>query len=971
MTSYVEDFAPSHGVIAPRAALRTDAPQLRLDGSWRLRWSARSADADDFHDPDLDDSAWDTVAVPSSLPMQGFGTPWYTNTVYPFPIDPPFVPTQNPTADHRTRFDLPDDWTGGRTLLRFEGVESCAKVWLNGVDLGFHTGSRLTAEYDVSEHLRQGSNVLAVRVHQWSAGSYLEDQDQWWLPGIFRPVTLLHRPRGGVDDLFVHADYDHDSGRGRLQVDCAVDVRVRVPALGVDVLVAAGGSALDAGPVDPWSAELPQLYDATVSTTAVSASGAPVETVSLRLGFRTVRVENGLLTVNGRRIQFRGVNRHEFDPHQGRALPAHLAREELLVMKRHNVNAMRTSHAPPQQDLLDLADELGFWVVLENDLETHGFGQYGGPGNPVGDERWLPALMDRMRRTVERDKNHPSVIIWSLGNESGDGPNLAAMAAWTRNRDTSRPIHYEQDLANAYTDVYSRMYPSVQEVLALMTGVDATPYARQDNVFGPVPADQPVVLCEYAHAMGNGPGGLREYQDLFEQFPRAQGGFVWEWKDHGIARTTPDGTAYFAYGGDFGEPIHDGVFCIDGLVRPDLAPSPALAELAQVFAPVRITVDGEGGVSVRNLRDVADTGDLDLVWQLSVAGEPVDEVVLEAPSLAADETGTVPTPPLPSDLAGSPVWVTVSARQRHDTPWAPAGHEVAFGQGELVPWTGPARVLPTAAAASDGHRTTLGPAVFDSTDGRLVRLGDLELQGPQVDLWRAPTDNDQLGHQGPIAAQVWRAAGLHRLQHRVVDVDASGDGLVVRTRVAPPTQRFWLDATHRWTSDGDVLALQLELDPQGDWPETVPRLGLAMSLPGSLERVTWLGLGPGEAYGDSAHGVRFGRFTSDVAGLQTPYVRPQENGQRLDVRWAEITGADGAGLRVSGDPAFGLGVHPWSTHAIEMAAHTSDLVPDGRTWVHLDHAQHGLGSHSCGPDVLDAYVLRPRPVRLTLVLERL
>ncbi|HKG50758.1 MAG TPA: glycoside hydrolase family 2 TIM barrel-domain containing protein, partial [Actinomycetales bacterium] len=530
MASYLEDFRPSVGTAAPRAALDSDAPQLRLDGDWRLRWSARPGDADDFHDPDLDDSGWDVVPVPSSLPLRGYGRPWYTNVVYPFPVDPPHVPTENPTADHRTAFDLPDGWLGTRTLLRFEGVESCARVWLNGTELGWHTGSRLTSEYDVTDALRPGCNVLAVRVNQWSAASYLEDQDQWWLPGIFRPVTLLQRPDRGIDDLFVRADYDSATGRGSLSVQAEVDVRVSVPGLGVDVEVPVGGEPVDVGEVAPWSAEAPRLYDATVR----SAS----ETVSLRLGFRTIRIEDGVLTVNGRRVQFRGVNRHEFHPELGRALPDGYAREELLLMKRHNINAIRTSHAPPRADLLDLADELGFWVVLENDLETHGFGQYGGPANPVGDEHWREALLGRMQRTVERDKNHPSVLMWSLGNESGDGPLLAEMAQWTKQRDPSRPVHYEQDLTNAYTDVYSRMYPPVRELEALMTGEDATQYARSDNPFGPVPGSHPVVLCEYAHAMGNGPGGLREYQDVFERFPRAQGGFVWEWKDHGIARRT-------------------------------------------------------------------------------------------------------------------------------------------------------------------------------------------------------------------------------------------------------------------------------------------------------------------------------------------------------------------------------------------------------------------------------------------------
>ncbi len=970
MASYIEDFRPSQGTLAPRAALTGDAPRLRLDGTWRLRRTPRIADAGDFHDPELDDSGWDQVAVPSSLPLQGHGSPWYTNTVYPFPIDPPYVPTENPTADHRTRFDLPADWAGSgsagdRTWLRFEGVESCARVWLNGVELGFHTGSRLTSEYDVTEHLREGSNVLAVRVHQWSAASYLEDQDQWWLPGIFRPVTLLRRPAGGIDDVFVRAGYDHRTGQGSVEVECAVPVQLKIPTLGLDVELAAGSTTVPVGVVEPWSAEQPVLHEALL---VAGPASSPVETLTLRLGFRTVRIDDGVLTVNGRRIQFRGVNRHEFDPEHGRALPDGLARAELLLMKRHNINAIRTSHAPPRQDLLDLADELGFWVILENDLETHGFGQYGGPGNPVGDERWAPALLERMQRTVERDKNHASVIMWSLGNESGDGPNLAAMADWAHHRDPSRPVHYEQDLKNAYTDVYSRMYPSVQEVEALLTGADATVLAREDNPFGPVPAGRPVILCEYAHAMGNGPGGLREYQDLFERFPRAQGGFVWEWKDHGIATTTADGTPFYAYGGDFGEPIHDGVFCIDGLVFPDATPSPAMTQLAAVFAPVRITVEPDGSVRWHNLRDTADTADLELTWQLQIGGGITKEGGLESPVLAAGQSSPVlPSPVPPPPVVGfdgqGEVWLIVSARQRADTAWAPAGHEVAFGQAVLRsrPALSPA-AGPAVAATVTGPRIELGPALFDAVDGSLLQLAGLDVRhGPRVELWRAPTDNDQLGSRGPAAAGIWRAAGLHRLQHRVRDLRVSESGLVVQTRVAPPTERFGLDVTYTWSTDGAALDLRVQLEPTGEWPVTIPRLGLRMAVPGDLTTVEWLGLGPGEAYADSAEGVRLGRWQADRAELQTPYVRPQENGQRLDVRWVELSGPDGRGLRIDGEPTFGLGVHPWSTEALTRADHVSDLLPDGVTWIHLDQAQHGLGSHSCGPDVLEPYRLHLRP----------
>ncbi|NGO73901.1 glycoside hydrolase family 2 TIM barrel-domain containing protein, partial [Streptomyces boncukensis] len=405
----------------------------------------------------------------------------------------------------------------GETVLRFDGVESCARVWLNGRELGTFQGSRLPHEFAVGRLLRPTGNVLAVRVHQWSAGSYLEDQDMWWLPGIFRDVTLLHRPPGSVADFTVHASYNPNTGTGTLRVDSEPGGRVTVPELGIDIAAGAPGNSVTTA-VEPWSAERPRLYDGELACAG--------ERIPLRIGFRTVAVEDGVLKVNGKRILFRGVNRHEFHPETGRTLDADTMRRDVELMKQHNINAVRTSHCPPHPAFLDLCDELGLWVIDEGDLETHGFCEVGWRGNPVDDDRWTPALLDRARRMVERDKNHPSVVIWSLGNECGSGRGLSAMAAWIRERDPSRPVHYENDPGYPDSDLHSRMYAPHAEV------------AEIGRAEGPA---KPFILCEYAHAMGNGPGGLTEYQRLFETYERCQGGFVWEWIDHGLARRTADG----------------------------------------------------------------------------------------------------------------------------------------------------------------------------------------------------------------------------------------------------------------------------------------------------------------------------------------------------------------------------------------------------------------------------------------------
>src|SRR3954453_11772061 len=637
-------MAPGSGTRRARAFVYSDAPALSLDGAWAFRLSPVADAPADFADPGFDDSAWERLPVPSHWQLHGHGAPAYTNVVYPFPVEPPHVPDENPAGDHRVRFTVPAEWDGTAAVLRFEGADSCLRAWLNGEELGWSTGSRLPAEFDVGPVLRPGEeNVLAVRVQQWSAASYLEDQDMWWLSGIFRSVTLLARPAGALDDVFVHADYEHVSGRGTLRVDTDAPARVSVPELGID---AAAGEPVGV-PAEPWSSEQPRLYDAEVASEG--------ERVRLRIGFRTVVVEDGLLKVNGRRVLLRGVNRHEFDPDRGRAVTDEVMRQDVVLMKAHNVNAVRTSHYPPHPRFLDLCDELGLYVIDECDLETHGFFVLDWRGNPSDDPRWEAALVDRMRRTVERDKNHPSIIMWSLGNESGSGRNLAAMAAWARERDPSRPLHYEHDWSCPDVDVYSRMYAFHDEVDAIGRGEEEP---LEDPELDARRRGLPFLLCEDAHAIGNGPGGLTEYQELFERHARCQGGFVWEWIDHGLRQRLPDGSERFAYGGDFGEPLHDGNFVADGLVFPDRTPSPGLLEFKKVVEPVRITGDA-GRLRIANLHDFRDLSHLAFPWTLEEGGGAVAGGVLELAPPAAGETAEVALPELPSTRGES--WLTVRA----------------------------------------------------------------------------------------------------------------------------------------------------------------------------------------------------------------------------------------------------------------------------------------------------------------------
>ncbi|MCJ0867789.1 glycoside hydrolase family 2 TIM barrel-domain containing protein [Streptomyces sp. AP-93] len=945
---YVEDVSPGRGALAPRAwYASSDANSMSLNGRWRLRVSP-TADAEDgsFAEPGFDPATWAEVTVPGHWVLQGdgaFGLPIYTNYRYPFPVDPPRVPTENPTGDHLRVFDLPDNWPAdGGATIRFDGVESCARVWLNGTDIGGFKGSRLPHEFTVGHLLKPSGNVLAVRVHQWSAGSYLEDQDQWWLPGIFRDVTLLHRPEGGVGDFFVHAPYDHGTGEGTLRVDSDVDGRVTVPALGID---AATGEAVTVA-VQPWSAEMPKLYDGELVTEG--------ERVPLRIGFRTVELADGLIKINGKAVLFKGVNRHEWHPETGRALDLETMREDVLLMKRHNLNAVRTAHYPPHPAFLDLCDEYGLWVIDEADLETHGFIEQAWRDNPVDDDRWTPALLDRAARMVERDKNHPSVVIWSLGNEAGTGRGLTAMAEWIHGRDSSRLVHYEGDWNCRDTDMYSRMYPGHAEVERIGKELDGGAHKRREL---------PFILCEYGHAMGNGPGGIADYQRLFETYDRLQGGFIWEWIDHGIKHPELG----YAYGGDFGEELHDGNFVCDGLVFPDRQPSPGLVEFKKVIEPVRIGGDSPAGtVGITNGYDFADLSALTFEWSYQVDGETVETGPLSVPALAPGESADVKLPPPPAGHDADETQWTVRAVLAADTGWAPKGHEIAWGQFPLTTRPLPT-INPTAQPVTGDGVVTLGPASFDARTGALTAIGGVEVSGLRLDVWRATTDNDDGAdwQTGIRNATVWRDYGLHRMQHRRDSVEPGEDALTVRTRVAPAAWEFGLTTVYRWTSDGDRLRLTVSVRPDGEWPVPLPRLGVRFGL-ASATAVRWFGGGPGEGYPDTKSASRIGRHESTVDALQTPYVHPQENGARADVRWAEI-----GGLRIEGDPEFFLSARRWTTEQLDEATHLTDLTPGDTVWVNLDHGLHGIGTASCGTGPLPQYHLQAEPTEFSFVFSPL
>ena len=983
-----------------------------LNGQWKFHYApAPMACPQGFAQPAFDDSTWPLVAVPGHWQLQGYGRPHYTNRFYPFPCNPPQVPSENPTGCYRRTFVVPKDWISRQIIIHFGGVDSMFYLYVNGREAGMSKGSRMPAEFDITRLVREGANTLTVKVLQWCDATYIEDQDMWWLSGIFRDVYLLAMPKLTIWDYFAHADLDDSYQAGKLRVEatlrnfgplaakgCAVTVRL-LDASGNDVLgrelsgkvnVTAGKDAsveLSAGVPDvrKWSAEDPYLYTLLIALT--DPKGRVVQHLASSIGFRRVELRGNVFLVNGVAIKLRGVNRHDFDPDNGRAVPFDRMLQDVLLMKRHNINTVRTSHYPNDERFYDLCDRYGLYVIDEADLECHGMTTVDRWNELSDSPAWTAAYVDRMERMVRRDKNHASIISWSLGNEAGFGRNHKAMGAWARKYDPSRFIHYEGDNGLEETDVFSVMYPNLE----FLQNVADSKLAQKGKlrIYPPERyVDMPFVCCEYAHAMGNGPGGLKEYWDLFHKYDRLQGGCVWEWIDHGIRKKTADGREFFAYGGDFGDEPSDANFVCDGLVFPDRTPSPGLIEYKKVIEPVHVeAVDLPAGkVKIINWYDFAALDHLAMSWQVSADGRIVQSGQMPTPKVSARTSGVVTIPyTLPPGQAGTEYWLTIRFTLAADTLWAAAGHEVAWAQFQL----------PVKAPAAPAVKTSSMPAltcierasqlVLTAPDSQLVfdrHLGRIDhwtfqgsplmLAGPRLNFWRATTDNDR--GNGDRMAAVWHESRLHQMHHvvRLVtwrQANPQAVKVTVQSRIGPAVLAWGFDCQYDYTffGSGDVL-VRVQGKPQGAVPPTLPRIGLQMTLPGGLDNVAWYGRGPGESYADSQQAARMGVFAAGVDELFTNYVFPQENGNRTDVRWASMRGRQGNGLLAVGQQSLNFSVHRFTTQDLQDARHTHELSPRDTLTLNLDYRHRPLGSASCGPGPWDFLELKTEAFDFTVRL---
>ncbi|NBD24015.1 glycoside hydrolase family 2 TIM barrel-domain containing protein [Paenibacillus glycinis] len=989
-------YIPYGDAASARRRKRGGSPYYRtLNGSWKFRYHDSVQHVEErFWEEEADVSGWDDLIVPSCWQSNGYDQLHYTNVAYPVPCDPPYVPDRNPAGLYVRDFRLGDDWNGKEQYVVFEGVNACFYLWVNGEFVGYSQGSRVPAEFLVTPHVRPGANRMAALVLKWCDGTYIEDQDLWRYSGIFRDVYLLARDKAHIRDAFNRQSFSEGLGRAtlRVEIDTTGDARVQAElrdaggspiAAGEARIDGQGEIALDVEAPVLWNAEAPYLYEL-----ALRCGG---ETMLFPVGFKQVTTDGGVFRINGQAVKLKGVNRHDSHPSLGQTIPlAHMI-EDLKLMKRHNVNTIRTSHYPNDPRFLELCNEYGFYVVDEADLECHGIGMAedwkdGALHRLFNDPAWRDAFVERASRMVERDKNQPCVVLWSMGNESGYGPNHIAMAEWTRTRDGSRPVHYEGAAAGykghedtSSLDVDSRMYASVEEMIR----------------YGEDPGQsKPVFLCEYSHAMGNGPGDLQDYWDVIYRYPNLMGGCVWEWCDHGIAQVAADGQAYFAYGGDFGDKPNDGNFCIDGLVSPDRKPHTGLLELKQVIAPVRFEVgdaaDAENGsVILTNLHDFIGLSHLALHWKLERDGELLRQGWIHRLEAAPHASQALKLPVGWSEPADGACDLTLSCRLNRETAWAEVGYEIAFGQFGLgaagrgsaesggassagqafagLPAAGGAAVVRASGAAAlqaveeNGVLHVSGLDFRHAFDLRLGMFAGISKNGVQLireparfQIWRAPTDNDR------NVRAAWENEGFRRAEMKVYDSawERRADGTIavkVQFSLGGYIRTPILQGEARWTVDGSGV-IRLHADVKVKESAThLPRFGLELVMPEGSEAVEYLGYGPHESYVDKRRSVRRGKFRTTVDGLFESYVMPQENGSRYGTEWAAVTNALGMGLRLEAPDRFSFQASHYTALDLTEAAHTHELRRRMETIVNADCRMGGIGSASCGPELLPAY----------------
>ncbi|HEV2695284.1 MAG TPA: glycoside hydrolase family 2 TIM barrel-domain containing protein [Verrucomicrobiae bacterium] len=1031
----------------------TNSPfYLSLNGDWKFNWIPRpELRPTNFFETTFDDTAWTNIAVPSNWEMKGYGLPIYLGSGYTFKIDPPRVtgepPTnwtafsqRDPVGSYRRTIELPKNWDGRRVFIHFDGVDSAFYIWVNGVQVGFSKDSRTPAEFDLTDYLHAGANKIAVEVYRWSDGSYLEDQDMWRMSGIYRGVYLYSTANARVRDFTVRTELDSDYRDATLQIKPALVAKNvslagwtvhaqlfdadkkpvfqnelrhdaeeilnpsfsakimddRMPQRGEPKFAWLEGRVKNPA---KWTAETPNLY--TLVVTLNDDKGNLVEADSCQVGFRKVEIRDGRFLINGQPVRLRGVNRHEIDPDTGHALSTARMVQDITLMKQANINAVRTCHYPDDPRWYELCDRYGIYVLDEADICTHGT-----RGMLANDPQWTGAFLDRASRMAERDKNHPSVIIWSMANESGYGPNFAAVSGWLHEFDPTRPVHYEgaQGPTNnpPTVDILGRFYPRLTtEIYAKADDAWNVRWDKTLELAQRTNDNRPVLATEYAHAMGNAVGNLQEYWNEIYSNPRMMGGFIWEWCDQGLHKMMADEKTATVFGGDFGDVPNHGGFSVKGLVNAERTVYPKYWEVKKVYQPVMVEPvslkPGKVAVRVTNRNSFVNLNEYTAMW--SVSDSQGDEIQSGILSPVECEAGTrcvvkIPVEAIRNAKAGEEFWLRVSFHTKMDLPWAKVGQEIAWQQ---MPLTMPVVKVKTVTNVHQGLvlveagdaveiAGTNFAATFSRAAGTMTSLnydvheiflgghsvfGELPRErrdgttngvtGPVLQLFRAPTDNDK--GFGKWLARDWRDAGLTNL-NRHVDSFVIGHAKAGEDTITTVVTSSALNGGYKmktvWTVSGDgSVVMDNEFTPFGTLP-LLPRVGVVMELSKDYENVRWLGRGPWENYPDRKSAADMGVWTSTVTEQYVPYVKPQENGNKEDVRWVALTDASGGGVKISteGNP-FSFSALHFKADDLAAVKHSYELPPRAETILSVDAKMNGLGNSSAGPGVLEKYSVPP------------
>ena len=998
------------------------AQSVLLSGKWKFDLAGSPFEApEDITSADFKTTSWKDIDVPGIWQLQGFGKgPQYVNMQYPFHVDPPHPPYENnETGTYVRTFEVPKSFSDQQLRLRFEGVDSSASVFLNGKELGYSQGARNPFEFDVTDAINHsGTNTLGVQVYQFCDGSYLEDQDQWRFSGIFRDVHLVAFPKEHIQDFQVKTLLDEKYEDATLSVSIEVqgsgDVKFELSEPSASTPLAEStqnvkdSKATFEIPVKnphKWTAETPYLYD------LVLTYGKQV--IAQRIGFRKIEIKNSIYLVNGQKVVFRGANRHEHHPLLGRAVPYDFMKADLLLMKRHNINAIRTCHQPSDVRLYDLCDELGIWLMDEADVECHGFSQIEEMALPEPERswpywdkklllnkingrytsdnpEWTASYVDRAHQLVSRDKNHPSIVMWSLGNEAFYGSNFQAMYDAIKSVDDTRPIHYEGDLECETVDLYSRMYPSVEEIVS---------YAEKE---GEGEKEKlPLILCEYVHAMGTGPGAIKEYIEAFYKHPSLMGGFEWEWANHGLLTKTADGKdEFYGYGGDFGDVPNDYNFVMDGMLYSDHTPNPGLLEYAKAIEPVQVLGGDVEKIQIVNRYDYIDLGHLRAT--LTVVGDGLKQEVGEVtiPTVSPGQTAELKLPKLDPSTWKTETYLELAFSLADTTSWAPAGHVVATGQVRVkgpTPFATPAQA-PSPLTITTPTKTTLhitaekSSFTFDLVHGKLTswlkKSSNTELihssRGPELTIYRALTDNDRPQDGADWLTNMVNLASTHSRGLKYTPSSSTSDThtvtITVESLIAPPVLSWSIATTTTYTiSSSGTLKIHIRGLPAGkNLPRTFPRFGFEFAIPTQFDTVEWFGRGPGESYSDFKESQKFGNYKSTVNGLWVLKEFPQETANRTDVRWVELASPSGLlksreTIKASFGEQNGFSFHAshFETGDVDKATHPFELEKLKKEYVvlRLDGLHHGIGTGSCGPKTREEYALGNGEFEFEVLLE--